>query len=369
VSSPPAIADYPCLTENDPAVILFTAGTTTFPKGATLSHRSLVANTQTLLTIARKLPHQISNDNPSSVTLVGLPLFHIGAIQLILVPMVTGGEVVFFDGRFDAGRALELIESRRVTMFSGVPTMMRRILAHTDVAVRDLNSLRSVVLGGSPVDDALLAQVRDAFPNAKRGAGKTYGLTEAGGVVSTGIGAALDSHAGSAGRLAPVVEVTIADPDEHGCGEILVRSPASMDGYWAQPAENTIDADGWIHTGDVGRVDDERFLYVTGRAKDVIIRGGENVSAAQVEAILSQHPAVSNVAVVGLGDPDLGEVVGAAITPADSVPPRVEELETFAREHLAHFAVPTRWWIRTEALPMNEAGKILKSRIRESWPG
>lgn len=360
----------PCAAETDenaPAIILFTAGTTNFPKGATLSHRALVSNLQNLLVVSRKLPSQILDDNPPSVALVGLPLFHIGAIQLILFPLMTGSEIVFLDGRFDPGNVLSLIDSRKVTMFSGVPTMMERILAHEDLARYELASLRTVVLGGAPVDDALLKRIKTAFPSTRRGVGQTYGLTEAGGVVSTGVGADIANHPGSSGRLAPVVEVRVESPDADGNGELLVRSPSGMDGYWGTPDDETIDPDGWIRTGDIGRVDSERFLYVSGRAKDVIIRGGENVAAARVEEVLRAHPSVQEVAVIGLPDPDLGEIVAAIVRCEESNRITASELGNFAAERLAHFSVPTRWWIRTEPLPVNDSGKILKRQLAAQW--
>jgi long-chain acyl-CoA synthetase len=353
--------------EDAPAVILFTAGTTSFPKGAILSHRALVANLQTLLTVSRKLPHQISDDNSPSVALVGLPLFHIGAIQLILVPLMTGSEIIFLEGRFEAGDVLSLIETRGVTMFSGVPTMMERLLAHQDISRRDLRTLRTVVLGGAPVDDQLLARVRTAFPGTVRGVGQTYGLTEAGGVVSTGVGADIAKHPGSSGRLAPVVEVRVDNPDSNGNGELLFRSPAAMDGYWGVPGDDTVSPDGWVRTGDLGHVDHEGFLYVTGRAKDVIIRGGENVAAARVESVLRAHPAVREVAVIGLPDPELGEIVAAIVELRGPHRPTAAELESFAAESLARFAVPARWWIRSQPLPVNDAGKIVKRRLLDEW--
>jgi long-chain acyl-CoA synthetase len=352
--------------EDDPAVILFTAGTTRFPKGATLSHRALVANLQSLLYVSHKLPHQITDDNPASTALVGLPLFHIGAIQLILVPPMTGSRIVFLEGRFDAAAVLEHMESHRVTMFSGVPTMMERLVGHPDVNRRDVSALRTVVLGGSPVDEALLTRVRSAFPGTVRGVGQTYGLTEAGGVVSTGVGRQIADHPGSSGRLVPVVEVRIDSPDADGNGRILVRSPATMDGYWGLPDDPTVDADGWVDTGDLGRVDEDRFLYVAGRAKDVIIRGGENIAPARVEAVLVGHPAVAEAAVVGLPDADLGEIVGAAVVLSAAA--TADELAAYAAQRLSSFSVPARWWLRSDQLPTNDAGKVLKHVLSAQWP-
>ncbi|SHM64362.1 class I adenylate-forming enzyme family protein [Cryptosporangium aurantiacum] len=354
--------------ENAPAVVLFTAGTTGFPKGAVLAHRSLIANLQTLLVVSRKLPHEIADDAPESVTLVGLPLFHIGAIQLILVPLMTGGRVVFPAGRFDPEEVLRLIDREGVTMFSGVPTMADRLLRHPDAAGREYPTLRTVVLGGSPVSDELLERVSTTFPNSRRRVGRTYGLTEAGGVVSTGVGEQVAARPGTSGRLGPVVEVRISEPGADGEGEVLVRSPSSMDGYWGLPGDPTLDADGWIHTGDLGRLDDDRFLYITGRRKEVVIRGGENVSAVRVETVLHEHPDVAEVAVIGLPDPDLGEIVAAAVVPAAGAEPTAGELERWARASLAHFAVPSRWWIRAEPLPVNDAGKVVKARLAQEWP-
>ncbi|MGX7681252.1 class I adenylate-forming enzyme family protein [Jatrophihabitans sp. DSM 45814] len=353
--------------EDDPAVILFTAGTTNFPKGATLSHRALIANLQSLLIVANKLPHQIPDDIRASVALVGLPLFHIGAIQLIMVPLMTGSQIVFLEGRFDGGEVLSLVEGRGVTMFSGVPTMMERLLAHPDLATRDVTSLRTVVLGGAPVDDGLLSRIAAAFPSTSRGVGQTYGLTEAGGVVSTGVGGELRKHAGSSGRLAPVVEVQIRHADEDGNGEIFVRSPAAMDGYWGLIGDTTIDAEGWIRTGDIGHVDEERYLYITGRSKDMIIRGGENIAPARIEAVLREHPAVAEVTVIGLAHDDLGELVAAVVRLSRGAHVSGEELAAFAAHRLAHFEMPARWIFRDDALPTNDSGKILKSALRTEY--
>jgi long-chain acyl-CoA synthetase len=353
--------------EDDPALILFTAGTTGSPKGAVLSHRALIANLQTLLIVARKLPHEVPDASQPTVTLVGLPLFHIGAIQLILVPLVTGGKIVFLEGRFDAGLVLGVMEDEGVTMFSGVPTMMERLLRHPDRPQRDLSSVRTIVLGGSPVSRELLTRVAEALPRTRRHLGQTYGLTEAGGVVSTGVGAEL-ARKGSSGRIAPVVEVRIENPSRDGDGEVLVRSPAAMDGYWNVADDRTIDPDGWIRTGDVGYIDEDRHLYITGRLKDIIVRGGENVSAVAVESVIQNHPGIREVAVVGLPDPDLGEVVAAAVTVAPASEVSVPELTEWSRRHLATFEVPSRWWIRTMALPTNDAGKVLKRELVREWP-
>ncbi|MBX7430510.1 acyl--CoA ligase [Mycobacterium sp. Y57] len=353
--------------EDRTAVILFTSGTTGFPKGATLSHRSLVANLQNLIVASNRLPYQLSDDHRASVTLTGLPLFHIGAINLLLLPFVSGAKLVFPSGRFDAAEVLRLIEVERVNTWSGVPTMIERVLAHPDLATRDVTSVRTVVLGGAPISTNLLERISAAFPNATRGVGQSYGTSEAGGVLSTGVSKDLVAHPGSSGRIVPVAEIRIDAPDEKGIGEIQARSPAVMDGYWGEPESTGFTDDGWLLTGDLGWVDDDGFLYVTGRSKDMIIRGGENIAPAHIEACLMEHPAVREAAVVGLPDPDLGEEVGAVVSVDPGSTDAQGDLEAFLAARLAHFEVPARWWLREDELPKNDSGKILKYRLREEW--
>ncbi len=353
--------------EDDPAIILFTSGTTGFPKGATLSHRSLIANLQSLLVISHRLPHQLTDDHRPSVTLTNLPLFHIGAIQLLLLPFVVGAQLVFPEGKFDPGEVLRLIEAERVTTWSAVPTMVERVLAHPDLHTRDLSSLRTVVMGGASVPHGLLERVARAFPSASARVGQSYGLSEAGGVLSTGVGDDLYRRPGCVGRVVPVAEIRIDQPDETGIGEIWARSPAVMEGYWGSPDDPILDADGWLRTGDLGWIDDHGFLYVTGRAKDLIIRGGENIAPAHVEANLLEHPDVDEVAVVGLPHADLGEEVGAIVCLHPAAKATAEDLEAFLRPRLAHFELPTQWWIRFEELPKTPTGKVVKHQLRTEW--
>jgi long-chain acyl-CoA synthetase len=246
------------------------------------------------------------------------------------------------------------MERERVMVWAAVPTMVSRVL---DAAGdHDLSCVRSVTMGGAPVSRALRERVRDVFPAVVRGAGVSYGLTEAGGVVAAGIGPALADRPGSVGRPLPLVEVRIAD------GEILVRSAAVMTGYWGV-AENPVGPDGWLCTGDLGHLDDEGYLFVDGRAKDVVIRGGENISCPRVEAVLAAHPAVAEVAVVGLPDADLGERVAAVVVLRSGHPCTADALDAFARRELAPFEVPASWWVRDEPLPVNAAGKVVKSEL------
>ena len=365
--------------EEDPALIIFTAGTTGLAKAAVLAHRSVIANLHNLLLVSNRLPHQLDPGRPPEVMLLSGPLFHIGGVQALLLALLGGNTVVFLDGRFDPTQVLDVIERERVTVWGAVPTMVTRVLEDPSLPGRDLSAVRSISLGGSPVTPELTERLRAAFPSVRRGVSTVYGMTEAGGTVAAASGAMMAEHPQTSGRPMPVVELRIeaqedtpgtstptpvGDPDATNTGEIVVRTPSQMLSYWAGAAPGTIDADGWLHTGDLGYIDDG-LLYVTGRAKDVIIRGGENIAAAHVEEVLHRHPAVAAVAVVGLPDPDFGEIVGAVVQPRGPV--TVAELTDFAAASLGRFQVPARWWLHPDPLPMTDAGKSDKRTLRAAW--
>jgi long-chain acyl-CoA synthetase len=275
--------------------------------------------------------------------------------------------VVFLEGRFDAGQVLDLIERERVSVWGAVPTMASRVLEHPSLPDRDLSGVRSISLGGAAVQPELTARLRLAFTGAGRGLSTIYGMTETGGTVASASGQLMADHPRTSGKPTPVSELRIDSLQPDGVGEILVRTPGQMLGYWGQPQAEIIDPEGWVHTGDLGRIE-HGLLYVTGRSKDIIIRGGENIASAHVESALLRHPAVRNAAVVARPDPDLGERVAAAIQldPAASV--SVDELAEFARTQLPNHEVPTDWWLLTDQLPMTEAGKVDKRKLRASWP-
>ena len=350
--------------EDDPALIIFTAATTGLAKAAVLAHRSVIANLQNLLVVSKRLPHQLRGDRPPEVILQSGPLFHIGGVQSLLLALLGGNTMVFLEGRFESGQVLDLIERERVSVWGAVPTMAIRVLEDPTLPRRDLSAVRSISLGGSPVTPELSDRLRAAFPAVRRGVSTIYGMTEAGGTVAAASGALMAEHPHTAGRPLPVVEMRIGDPDETGTGEIIVRTPSQMLGYWGEDAPEVIDADGWLHTGDLGRIDDG-LLYVTGRAKDVIIRGGENIAAPHVEEVLHQHPAVAAVAVLGLPDADLGEIVGAIVQLRAAA--TATELTAFAAARLGRFQVPARWRLQEEPLSMTDAGKIAKHELRDAW--
>jgi long-chain acyl-CoA synthetase len=361
-SPPPATGD-----ENDPAVIIFTAGTTGDPKAAVLAHRSVIANLHSLLLVSGRLPQQLDPEKPAAVILQSGPMFHIGGLQALLLASLCGHTVVFLEGRFDPGQVLDLIEHERVTVWGAVPTMASRVLEHPSLPHRDLDSVRSISLGGAAVQPELTARLRLAFPNAGRGLSTIYGMTETGGTVASASGALMADHPRTSGKPTPVTDLRIDSPQSEGVGEILVRTPGQMLGYWDQPDADIIDDEGWVHTGDLGRIEDG-LLYVTGRSKDIIIRGGENIASAHVESALLRHPDIRNAAVVARPDADLGERVAAAVEldPASTV--SAAELADFTRTQLPRNEVPSDWWLLKEQLPMTEAGKIDKRKLSASWP-
>ena len=348
--------------EDEPAVIVFTAGTTGEPKAAVLAHRSVIANLHSLLLVSGRLPHQIDPSKPGAVILQSGPLFHIGGIQALLLAMLCGHTVVFLEGRFDAGQVLDVIEREGVTVWGAVPTMASRVLEHPSLPHRDLSRVRSISLGGAAVQPELTARLRVAFPGTQRGLSTIYGMTETGGTVASASGEMMAANPRTSGKATPVSEIRIS-----ASGEILVRTPGQMLGYWGAADSGVIDAEGWVHTGDLGRIE-EGLLYVTGRSKDIIIRGGENIASAHVESALLRHPAVRNVAVVARPDVDLGERVGAAIELDPKANVSEQDLAEFARAHLPNHEVPEDWWLLTEQLPMTDAGKVNKRKLTEVWP-
>lgn len=361
------LPERPAVEEDSPALIVFTAGTTGAAKGVTLAHRSVIANIHNLLVSARRLPHQIDPDRAQIVSLQSGPLFHIGGVQSLILNLLGGATVVFLQGRFDAGEVIELIERERVNVWGAVPTMAARVVEHPEVAHRDLSSVRSISMGGAPVQPLLIEKLRTYFPSALKGMSTIYGMTETGGTVAAASGALMAEHPTTAGKPLAVVELRIEHPDVHGDGEIVVRTPGQMLGYWGDAEADLLDADGFVHTGDQGRFVDG-LLFVTGRIKELIIRGGENIAPAHVEAALLDHPLVQNAAVIGRPDEVLGEVVAAVVQVAEDAPVSIEELTEHLAPRLAKFAVPSQWWIRTDPLPMIASGKTDKRTLATEWP-
>lgn len=360
--------------ENDPAVILFTSGSTGIPKAVELPFRSVVANQQNVLARSRQLPHLIPADGPQAVNLISTPLFHIGAFATLITQIITGGRIVLNTGRFDPEQVLTLIEREQVQRWGAVPTMAARLLEHPGFDSHDLSSLRSFPLGGAPVPPVLLERLARALPQLQgRGMVNMWGMTEGGGFFTVATGADLERFPKTVGRPLPTVQLRIEAPDDDGTGEILVRSPTVMRGYVGVDGETspeTIDSDGWLHTGDVGHLNADGYLFIDGRSKDMVIRGGENIACPHVEAALARHPDVMEAAAIGLPHHELGEELAAVVVyrPGGRAPTE-EELIRHMAEEVAYFAVPTRWWIRAEPLPTVGTEKVDKRGLAAEFTG
>ncbi|ABE36664.1 AMP-binding enzyme family protein [Paraburkholderia xenovorans LB400] len=353
--------------EEWPAWVIFSSGTTGHAKGVVMSHRSVIANIQNVLTLTGRLPSELPPSHRGTVSLVSMPLFHLAGIQISLMSMLSGGKLVFLAGKFDPLEVLRLMERERVRSWGSVPTMVSRVIQHPDFGKYDTSSVSSVQMGGAAVPHALRLEVQQAFPNTRRRVGSMYGLTEAGGVLAAGSGDDLEGKPGCVGKPLPSVEIVIRNPDAQGVGEIAARAPSATSGYLGDPTP-IADADGWVLTGDLGRFDDAGYLYIVGRSKDTIIRGGENIASVHVESVLRTHPDVLDVAVVPLPDADLGEEVAAAVVLRHGAAISSEDLRAYASRELGKFEVPSRWWLRHDPLPTNASGKTIKREVIARWP-
>jgi acyl-CoA synthetase (AMP-forming)/AMP-acid ligase II len=349
--------------EQQSAAVIFTSGSSGRPKAVELSHRALLAGLQQLLHVSRRLPQQV-DESSGDVALHTGPLFHIGGIQTLLRAVVVGGTLVMPAGRFDPADVLRLVEEHKIARWSAVPTMVSRVLAHPDVATRDVSSLKSITVGGAPVEAELLNRIRTGLPGADARIPTGYGLTENGGQATAASGRDTAQRPGCSGKPLPCVEITFLEhlglPDR----EILLRAPTQMTGYLGETADSPIDGDGWLHTGDLGHLDEDGYLWITGRSKDLIIRGGENIAPAAVERALKAMPGVEDAAVVGVPHPVLGEEVAAFVVTGDPGATGTSLSEAL-RGRLASFAMPTRWHIGSEPLPTNHAHKVDKVALKK----
>jgi long-chain acyl-CoA synthetase len=298
-----------------------------------------------------------------------VPLFHVTGLIPVMLSAFVGGFKLVMMYKWNPERALELIERERVTMFIGVPTMSWDLLESPDFERRDTSSLLNVAGGGAPAPPELVRRVAQGFRHGRPGIG--YGLTETNAYGPQNTGDDYLRKPRSAGRTPPIMELKVAD--EAGrelprgeVGEIWFKGPNLIRGYWNN-SEATAEAivDGWLRSGDLGRMDDEGFIYVEDRAKDMVLRAGENVYCAEVEAAIYQHSAVYEVAVFGVPHQRLGEEVAAAIYPKPGAQLDAEELKAFLRERIAPFKIPSLVVVREQQLPRTAAGKILKRSLRD----
>jgi long-chain acyl-CoA synthetase len=302
-----------------------------------------------------------------------VPLFHVtGCLSTMTVNYATGAKVVLMPpARFDPDVAMELIEREKVTSIGGVPTVMWRILESPNLDRYDLSSVRRASYGGAPAAPELVQRIEEVFPNLRQTLSTAYGLTETASVATSHGGDDYFSHPGSVGRAAPTIELRVvteqgSDAPAGERGEVWIKGPTVMNrGYWRRPdANEAAFTDGWFHTGDVGYLDPDGFLYLVDRAKDMIIRAGENVYCVEVENVLFDHDDVIDAAVVGVPHRTLGEEVKAVVQLKTGSSANAEDIRSFCRLHLADFKVPEYVEIRNEPLPRNPAGKVLKSVLR-----
>jgi acyl-CoA synthetase (AMP-forming)/AMP-acid ligase II len=343
---------------SDLAGIFYTSGTTGFPKGAMTTHENFLSNIETCLRCLG-LPRE------PRTTLISVPLFHVTGCnsQLLVVTAVAGKSVIM--PAFEVQAFLRAIEEERIDVLTTVPAIYWLALQQPNFAEVDTSSVISLSYGGAPIAPDLVHRIQQAFPTARVGNG--FGLTETSSVSTYLPDEYAAAHADSVGFPAPVVDLQLADPDpESGVGELLIRGPNVVAGYWQkeqQTAETFVD--GWLHSGDLARIDDEGLVYIVDRKKDMINRGGENVYSVEVENALAAHPAVGEVAVVGVPDSMMGEKVGAVVVPLPGRELDPQELVVFAKERLADFKVPQYVAVRSEPLPRNPGGKVLKPPLRE----
>ena len=404
---------------DDDICIFYTSGTTGFPKGAQLTHRGSVHNVLHLAfanTVASMATAKLAaNDQPDSaapakpgestepdsaapatpsesnepdsaapatpsesnegdepsqaVIMVPTPLFHVTANNCVLHPAtISGGKMVMMY-RWDTARAIELIEREGVNMFTGVPTMAREMLAHPDWQTRDTSSLAALGGGGAAVQPDLVEKIDNTPGNVKPATG--YGLTETSGVITAVSNAFFSARPTSAGLVMPTFEYKVLDADGNEAptgerGELCVKGPAVVKGYINRP-EATAEAirDGWFRTGDIVYVDEDEFVHIVDRVKDMVLRGGENVYCAEVEAAIYEHPDVAEAAVFGVPDDRLGETVGAAIYLAEGATLDESELAAHLAPLIAKFKRPEHIWFVDEPIPQNANGKFVKRQLRE----
>lgn len=357
----PPPPDLP-IDENTLAQIVYTSGTTAAPKGAMMTHRAMLAEYASVI-------HHFEC-GPEDRALAALPLYHTAQMHALTMPQLIAGARTLLIEAPEPATVLRLIEAQRITSFFAPPTVWISLLRHPDCAQRDLSSLRHIYYGASIMPGPVLAELRTRLPGARPF--NAYGQTEIAPVATVLRPEEHDERPASAGRPVFNVETRVVDPDMNDVapgthGEIVHRSPHLLVGYWNKP-EETAEAfrGGWFHSGDVGYFDDAGYLYIVDRIRDVINTGGVLVASREVEEALFTHPAVSEVAVVGLPDPKWIEAVTAFVVLRDGQAADEAALIAHARTHLAPFKLPKQ--VRfVDHLPRNTAGKLLKRELRREY--
>nr|WP_238580837.1 AMP-binding protein [Streptomonospora alba] len=366
---------------DEPCTLFYTSGTTGRPKAAVGSHRNLSTNIvsgsfsrfRSLMRLGLEMEEvqaYVDALGPSVVLCV-LPLFHATGAQTVMLPTLANGGTLVLMYKWDPEEAMRLIERERVSAITAVPSMISQMTASPRLGDYDLGSLMVLASGGAPAAPALVSRTRRSMHEMLLGQG--YGLTECSATATTNGGSDYLLKPDSAGLPVATVDIMIVDAAEQELppgeiGEVWIRGPGVVHGYWQRPqATAAAFTGGWLRTGDLGRLDEEGFLYIVDRATDMIIRGGENVYCAEVEAAVHEHPAVGEVAVVGVPDEDMGEEVAAVVRLLPGGELTEQELADFLAPRVAAFKIPSRIRIVTEDLPRNAAGKLLKKRLKQEY--
>jgi long-chain acyl-CoA synthetase len=373
-----AMPDVPIGPEDD-ATILYTSGTTGRPKGALGTHRNMTSNigaggisaARNFLRAGEPLPEMDPLKVPQRCTLLVVPMFHATGLSATLGPTMNSGGKIVLMRRWDAEPAMRLIEREKVSSTGGVPTIAWQLIEHPARSKYDLSSLVAVTYGGAPSAPELVRKIVEIFPGSQPGNG--WGMTETTATFTSHMGPDYSNRPDSAGPAAPVGEMHVRDPADGktilpagSVGELWVKGPQVVKLYWNKP-EATAETfqDGWLRTGDLARIDEEGFLFIIDRAKDMLIRGGENIYCVEVENALYDHPDVMDAAIVGIPHKTLGEEPGAVVHLKPGGTATEAELRAFVRERLAGFKVPVKVAFWPETLPRNANGKILKTELKK----
>jgi fatty-acyl-CoA synthase len=361
-------AELPQVDAASPAQVLYTSGTTGRPKGAVLTHRGLTNNA--------RLAWAAAGLRRGEVGIHHMPLFHVAGGGMLALGFVQYGCTQVLSPYFEPGLVLELIETYHGGLIGGVPTMLHALLAHPASGKRDLSSVKLGMCGGAPVPPSLVREFEDRF-----GVPLLITFAQSESSCSITVTRPCDSAADrreTVGRPLPQAEVKIVSPGDGdgetvpvgAVGEICVRGYLTMNGYLGDPAATSaaVDDTGWLRTGDLGSMDERGYLRVAGRVKEMIIRGGENIYPREIEDVLLGHPAVAQVAVVGVASTFWGEEIGAAIRPATAEAPDPEELRAFCQQRLAAFKVPAHWLI-IDTFPLTATGKVRKDELSARFEG
>ncbi len=361
---------------DDPATILYTSGTTGNPKGALGTHRNFLSNILSSGFVAARGILRRGEPLPApakKVMLTVIPLFHATACSATMMGAVAGGHTIVLMYKWDPVKAFGIIEREKVNVTGGVPTIAWQLIEHPERENYDLSSIESIGYGGAPSAPELVRKIYETF-GAMPGNG--WGMTETTATVTTHSGEDYINRPTSAGPPVATADleirgedgVTVLQPGE--IGELWARGPMIVAGYWQNPeASAATFVDGWVRTGDLARIDEEGFLFIADRAKDMVIRGGENIYSTEVENALYEHPAVTDAAVVGIPHRVLGEEPAAVVHLGAGLEASEEELQQFCRTRIAAFKVPVKILFHAEGLPRNANGKILKKDLKALFEG